>query len=307
MAAAPIALFVYNRPEHTRQTLEALSKNEMIRESVLYIFSDGPKTGHNQLQLQQILEVRNLIREITWCKELRIVTREKNMGLAASIIQGVTEILDLFQKIIVLEDDLVTSPFFLQFMNQSLDFYEKDERVISVSGYIYPIKGLPSSFFIKGADCWGWATWKRGWDLLERDGQMLLDQVKERKMEAAFNYNGSYPFTGMLSDQIEGKNNSWAILWYASAFLKNKLTLYPGQSLVHNVGLDGSGTHGDGPIYETPVFQLMPPTVKAIPVQSDENSLRAISEYLKKIHTSGGQISEEFYSRLRSFFHLFKK
>ncbi|MBP6672868.1 MAG: glycosyltransferase family 2 protein, partial [Bacteroidetes bacterium] len=123
-------------------------------------------------------------------------------------------------------------------------FYESDERVISIHGYVYPVKGgLPSSFFLKGADCWGWATWKRGWDLFEQDGRVLETQLKQRNVCDEFDFNGSYPYTRMLRQQIEGKNDSWAVRWYASAFLKDKLTLYPGCSLVNNISSDSLGTH----------------------------------------------------------------
>jgi SAM-dependent methyltransferase len=129
-------------------------------------------------------------------------------------------------------------------MNDGLWKYQEDEQVISIHGYIYPLEQtLPETFFLKGADCWGWATWKRGWDLFESDGQSLLDELKRQKLTRLFDLDGSYPYTKMLQDQILGRNNSWAIRWYASAFLKDKLTLYPGRSLVHNIGLDGSGIH----------------------------------------------------------------
>ncbi|MGB4775168.1 MAG: glycosyltransferase family 2 protein, partial [Daejeonella sp.] len=156
----------------------------------------------------------------------------------------VTEIVNKYERIIVLEDDLVTSPYFLQYMNDGLNVYKDCEEVISIHGYIYPVSvELPETFFIKGADCWGWATWKRGWDLFEPNGEKLLNEIIKRGLTYQFDFNGSYPYTQMLKDQIAGLNNSWAIRWNASAFLKNKLTLYPGKSLVQNIGNDGTGTH----------------------------------------------------------------
>ncbi len=241
---APIILFVYNRPLHTRKCLDALQKNELANESELFIYADGPKENPSYDQLQKIKEVRKLIIEKKWCKEVHIIESEKNKGLVNSVIDGVTEIVNKFGKIIVLEDDLVTSPFFLKFMNEGLEFYKDISEVISVHAYVYPVKRkLPDTFFLRGADCWGWATWKRGWELFEEDGKKLLKNIFLRNLEKDFDFNNSYPFIQMLIDQNDGKNNSWAIKWYASAFLNNKFTLYPGISFVQNIGNDNSGTH----------------------------------------------------------------
>jgi hypothetical protein len=129
-------------------------------------------------------------------------------------------------------------------MNRALSLYENDERVISIHGYVYPVKeALPENFFLRGADCWGWATWKRGWDLFESRGEYLLEKIKKEKLEYSFNFDGSYNYLDLLKMQIRGKNDSWAIRWHASAFLHNKFTLYPGKSLVANIGFDGSGAN----------------------------------------------------------------
>jgi hypothetical protein len=129
-------------------------------------------------------------------------------------------------------------------MNEALEQFVDDDRVISVHGYVYPVEiELPEAFFLTGADCWGWATWRRGWALFNSEGQYLLDELVRRHLIQEFDYNGAYPFLNMLKDQIKGANDSWAIRWHASAFLAGKLTLYPGRSLVHNIGNDSSGTH----------------------------------------------------------------
>ena len=160
MSLAPIVLFVYNRPEHTRKTVKALQDNDLTDESILYIFSDAAK---NDDEVENVEKVREYIRTISGFKQIIIIEREKNYGLANSIISGVTEIVNKYGKIIVLEDDLVTSKYFLSFMNDALEIYKDENKVICIHGYIYPIKSeLPETFFIKGADCWGWATWKRG-------------------------------------------------------------------------------------------------------------------------------------------------
>lgn len=238
---APITLFVYNRLDHTRRTIEALAHNELANESSLIVFSDGPKSPEDSLKVEA---VREHIRAVTGFQDIQLVCRPANLGLADSIINGVTEILDAHEKIIVLEDDLITSPFFLRYMNEALDLYENTAEVISIHGYVYPIREqLPETFFIKGADCWGWATWRRGWELFDPDGASLLAQLAKRRLTRQFDFNGTYEYTAMLREQIAGNNNSWAIRWYASAFLNDRLTLYPGRSLVTNIGNDSSGTH----------------------------------------------------------------
>ena len=241
MTFSPIALFTYNRPYHTRKTVEALQQNKLSAQSDLFYFFDGPKKGVAGAQVQ---EVRNYLKSISHFKSVSIIERKSNLGLSANILEGVQQIISKFGKVIVLEDDLVTSPFFLDFVNEGLRLYENDDNVISVHGYLFPVKvKLPDTFFLRGADCLGWATWKRGWDLFQPDGSLLLERLIESKQTKQFEFDGSYPFMQMLMDQIAGKTNSWAIRWYASAFLANKYTLYPGKSLLSNIGGDGSGTN----------------------------------------------------------------
>ena len=281
---APIVLFVYNRPEHTRKTVEALQKNFLARNSELFIFSDGPK---NEDAKENVEKVRGYIRTIVGFKNVTIIEREKNLGLAKSIIRGVTEIINRYGKIIVMEDDLMTSPYFLQYMNEALVFYEDEEKVISIHGYIYPVRAqLPETFFLRGADCWGWATWKRGWDLFEPDGGKLLDELRRRKLEKQFDINGAFAYTKMLMDQVKRENDSWAVRWYASAFLQNKLTLYPGKSLVYNMGNDASGTHcGVTNIYDTEIYDTEvhkePISIKNIPIVESAISLKAVEDFFK--------------------------
>lgn len=239
--SSPVALFVYNRVEHTQRTVAALQQNTIASETELIVFSDGAKNDSN---IHNVEIVRAYIRTIAGFKQVRIVERNKNFGLAENIINGVTQVVEEFGSVIVLEDDLVTSPHFLKYMNDALNCYHDDDQVVSIHGYIYPVKKkMPETFFIKGADCWGWATWKRGWNLFNRNGQELLDKIVLLRKEREFDFDNSYPYVQMLMDQIAGKNNSWAVRWYASAFLADKYTLYPGRTMVNNIGFDGSGTH----------------------------------------------------------------
>ncbi len=242
MTRAPIALFVYARVDHARLTLEALRRCPDAPEHDLIVFSDGARTADKQAAVD---EVRRFLQTVRGFRSVELHHRPHNFGLAKSVIEGVTEVLARHDSVIVLEDDMVTSPHFLTYMNESLAKYADDDRVISIHGYVYPMPGaaLPEAFFLRGADCWGWGTWKRGWCLFNPDGRHLLDQLRKQGLLREFDFNGSYPYSDMLAAQIKGENDSWAIRWYASAFLADKLTLYPGRSLVHNTGNDDSGTH----------------------------------------------------------------
>ena len=237
---APIALFVYNRFGTTKKTVEALKKNYLASQSELFIFSDGAK---NSGSIESVKKVRHFIKTIKGFKRVTIIERKTNYGLSKSVIDGVTQIINKFGKIIVLEDDLVTSQYFLSFMNESLNTYAAEEKVASVHGYISPITALPELFISRGAECGGWATWKNRWQLFEPNGQALLDKLIEKKLEKEANFNNSYSFSNMLRQQINGKNDSWAVRWYFSMFLLDKVTLYPGKSYVQNIGFDGQGTN----------------------------------------------------------------
>ncbi|TGK09948.1 glycosyltransferase family 2 protein [Leptospira fletcheri] len=237
---APIALFAYRRLAHTKRTIEALLENAESKYSEIFLFCDGPK---NKEVEDSVLEVRNYLSIVSGFKSVKLIFRERNLGLAKSILTGVTEVLAQYDSVIVLEDDIVTHPQFLTYMNYYLKLYENDDRISCISGYSYPIADLPEFFFLKGADCWGWASWSRVWSRLNSNGSELLHQIEGKNLENDFDFYDSFPYTQMLRDQIQGKNDSWAIRWYADCFLKNLLCLYPGRSLVQNIGLDLTGTH----------------------------------------------------------------
>jgi len=293
---APIVLFVYNRLNHTRQTLEALQKNDLASKSELIIYSDSAK---NKNDLDKVAKVREYIKNIDGFKKIIIRKAKKNIGLANSIINGVTKVVNEYGKIIVLEDDLVTSRFFLRFMNEALVAYKDEPRVASIHGYIYPIKNLPETFFIKGADCWGWATWNNKWSIFESDGKKLLDNVKKKNLEREINFNDSYNYTKMLKDQIMGKNDSWAIRWYVSAFLKNMITLYPGQSYVQNIGFDNGGTHTKTKtvLFKTNLVNRF--KFSKISVNEDFVSRKKIENFFKSIKMS---FIEKIKSKIINFF-----
>jgi hypothetical protein len=299
MNLAPITVFAYNRPIHLKQTIEALQKNIYANESELIIFSDGFKTDVDK---QKVFEVRNYIKSIKGFKQVKIIEREKNYGLANSIAVGVKETVDKFGKIIVLEDDLITSPYFLKYMNDGLNIYEKIENVISIHGYIYPLKGkLPETFFIRGADCQGWATWKRGWDLFEINGQILLNSIKEKKLSKEFNFNNSYHYTQMLERQAKGENTSWAIRWYASAFLNKKLTLYPGESLIFHNGGDGSGTNTSHSNYLDVELNDKPIDYFELKIEEDKEVVKLFELFFKSLKVS---LTKRIINKLTSILRI---
>ena len=272
---APIALFVYNRPELLLRVLNSLKQNPEVEKSKLYIFSDGSK---NKDDINKVNAVRKIIANISWSKELEIIKSEKNQGLAKSIISGVTALLKKHDSVIVLEDDLLVSKGFLKYMNEALRIYKNSNDVICVSGYIFALdKKLPETFFINGADCLGWATWKRGWDLLETDPKKILNLLMTGNLSDKFDYKGKYPYTNMLQDQLSGKKYSWAILWHATAFIKNKLTLYPGLSLVSHIGINGTNYSSDPFLDKNNVTDEI--KINPIPVKESEIARDAIVEF----------------------------
>jgi len=237
---APVVMFVYDRLEHAKKSIHALKNNYLAKETSLYIYSDGSK---NSKSADGVMKVREFINNISGFKKIFVIEREGNFGLANSLIDGITNVVNEHGKIIVLEDDLVTSRYFLNFMNNSLNMYEQDKQVATISGYIYPIEHLPESFFIKGVDSWGWATWKDRWALFEPNGETLLNELESKNLSREANFNNSFKYSDMLKQQIRGQNNSWAVRWYMSIFLQGKLTLYPGKTFVKNIGFGVDATH----------------------------------------------------------------
>jgi hypothetical protein len=276
---SPIVLFVYNRPAHTIRVLEKLACNTLATQSNLIVFSDASKEKEDKKNVE---EVRKLVKAAKGFKSVEVIERTTNMGLADSIIDGVSNILYTHKRIIVLEDDLLTSPFFLEYMNAALDLYEEETDVISIHGYLYPLEvTVPDTFFTKGADCWGWGTWQRGWNLFEKDSIKLLTEIKKRNLSSDFDMSGSVNNSGMLRKQSIGKINSWAIRWHASAYLHNKLTLNPGKSLIQNIGFDRNATHTIDNNYFGVDISVEPINLYKIPIAENLKMKRAIMEFHK--------------------------
>ena len=243
MNLAPIVLFVYNRADHTKKTIEALKKNKLANESELFIFSDASKNINSS---EAVKEVRKYIKTITGFKNIIIKEAPTNKGLANSVISGVTEIVDKYKKVIVLEDDLVTSFNFLEYMNEALSFYQKDKRIWSISGYNPPIniskKYYNDVYLGVRASSWGWGTWKDRWG--KNDWHVLdyNDFSRNKTKIRKFNRGGN-DMAEMLKNQMESKIDSWAIRWCYNQFKDNSYTVFPIISKVQNIGMDGSGVH----------------------------------------------------------------
>lgn len=238
---APIALFVYNRFKHTKQTVEALKANKYAKKSKLFIYSDGYK---NEVDKKQVLHVREYLKSIDGFKSVDIVERKSNIGLAENIVSGITKIVNKYGKIIVVEDDIVTSPYFLKFMNEALDFYENEKRVWHIGGWNYPIstKLLDDIFVSRIMTCWGWATWQDRWKYFQKEPKKLIKKYKPNDIKK-FNIDGYLNLWEQVLQNQDKKINSWAVFWYESIFKHNGLCVNASRSLVKNIGFDGSGVH----------------------------------------------------------------
>lgn len=280
MNPSPVALFAFRRADHLRRTMDALSANPEASATDLIAFSDGPRDDRDKAG---VAAVRSVLRDVRGFRSVRVVEASGNLGLSRAIVTGVTQVLAERGRVIVLEDDLVTAPCFLRFMNEALCHYADVDRVAGIHGYVYPAgEPLPPAFFLRGADCWGWATWDRAWKLYEPDGTVLLRELRRQKFAHAFDFGGAYPYTRMLRSQIAGRNDSWAVRWYASAFLADRLTLYPGVSLVQNIGNDASGTHGGSSAGFDVELATTAPDVMSVRVEHNAAAAAIIARYLRR-------------------------
>lgn len=278
---APILLFVYNRPEHTRRVIESLKANAEAADSELFIYADQARS---ETDIQQVSEVRRLIHSTDGFKQVTVIEREKNWGLARNVIDGVTTQVNAHGRVIVLEDDLVVAPHFLRFMNDALEMYKNEEKVGHIQACDFTKDpSLPDTFLIRWTGSWGWATWERAWKHFNPDGKELLSRLEERHLTRYFDFNGNYPFTRMLRRQIAGKNNSWAIRWNASLFLDGILSLNVGKSLVQNTGFDGSGTNcGGGGLYASDLWMNPLPVSPISPVEENKEARKVFERYYRR-------------------------
>ena len=238
---APIVLFVYNRLKHTKKTIQSLQKNYLAKQSDIYIYSDG---GKDEESWAEVYKIRKYLKTISGFRKITFIKRNENIGLSKNIIDGVTTIINEYGKIIVLEDDIVTSPYFLNFMNDSLDFYEQESKVWHISGWNYPIssENLKDTFLWRTMNCWGWATWKDRWGHYEKNPKELISIFNHNDI-SRFNLDDSTNFWEQVKSNHDKKMNTWAIFWYAIIFKNNGLCLNPTQSFTENIGFDGTGTN----------------------------------------------------------------
>jgi len=306
---APIVLFVYNRPDHTLRTLEALMDNELAEQSQLYIFADGPKANSTEFNKSKIHEVRKLINSRQWCGNVDVMQFKENRGLAESIKKGVTEIVNQHGKIIVLEDDIVTKPNFLRYMNDALDFYQSEDRIMHIGGFV-PLTSLfgklPETWLSRFMSCWGWATWKTSWNQANWSERELYEQIKEPKVRYDFNLEGVLNFHEQLENNINGSINTWAIKWFASIFLCNGLCLYPSHSLTKNIGFDGTGENCN--LLDVKEREGGRDFIKVAKIKIEESSVG--KQYFKRFYRYGSDTSlvkqlKIAYSRVR--YQLIKK
>ena len=243
MNFSPIIIFVYNRLYHLDTLFNSLQKNDLFKNSKVVVFSDGPK---NEIDKDKIDKVRELLKKRLIPQNSEIIENNVNLGLSRNVIGGLNKIFQIYDRAIILEDDLELSPFFLNYMNDALNLYATSENVASISGYMYPIEPKKFSnnyFFLKLIESWGWGTWKRAWNIFENNSLQLKKKIDEKQLANEFNFESGISYYKMLTDNINGLNDSWAIRWYASIFLKNMNTLFPSKSFVKNIGVDDSGEH----------------------------------------------------------------
>ena len=296
---APIAIFAYNRPDHLRKTLDSLSENSEARQSNITIFCDGAKGADDVWATEETRNVAMLARGFG---SVTVVSRPVNLGLERSITSGISEILRNFDRVIVFEDDLVTSKYCLNYLNRALDQYAGESAVAAIGCYVFPVAAeLPESFFLRVMDCFGWGTWRNRWESYETDPQVLLDEIELDGRSAEFDLEGAYPYTSMLRDCVKNKNASWAVRWYASQFLKGRLCLYPGKSMTKNIGMDGTGVHsGHTRAYEV---DLAASPVISFPDAVEENQAAAMAtaEYLRAIVADNERLLPRIFRRLIRF------
>ncbi|WP_196601088.1 glycosyltransferase [Pectinatus frisingensis] len=240
---APVVLFTYNRLEHIKRTIYALQLNIYAKDSQLFIYSDASK---NKLDEKKVQKVREFLHSISGFKKVCIVERTENWGLAKNIISGVTKIVNKFGKIIVLEDDIITSKYFLKYMNDALKVYEFEYKIMQISGTLIPFHQLNrnifsmDTFFSTSTQTWGWATWKNRWQYFERNPEQLI-KTYTKEMKKKFdesNWPGSWR---QVLDNYEGKIYTWGIFFHATIFEHKGVIVYPKYILAANIGFDGSG------------------------------------------------------------------
>ena len=279
--AAAIAIFVYKRAGHARRMLETLLRNPLAAHSPISIFCDGPR-GDQEAEL--VRAARAVVRELA-PSHARIVEQERNLGLANSVIAGVSQVVAEYGQAITLEDDIEMSPVTLDYLNEGLERYRDTKRVMHISSYMYPVRAaLPDAFFYREATCsGGWATWARAWRHFEPDGRKIRQAVLDRDARRQFNTEGVMDFFGMLENQIAGRVDSWAIRWYGSLWMRGGLALHPGRSLVRNIGFDGSGENSGTSAAWVVDVRTEPVTRYPTLIEEEPSALKAMMAFRRRV------------------------
>jgi hypothetical protein len=299
MSLVPIVLFVYNRPDHALITLEALKGNTLAAESELFIYCDNYKTNASETDIAKVSEVRAVVSKIEGFKRLEIIERDRNWGLADSIVDGVSSILESYESVIVLEDDILTSPGFLQYMNDALNLYKNEDQVMHVSGYMFPVEvnEKESTFFYNTASCWGWGTWRRAWEKYEGDAKKLHDAIIEDGKVKEFSIGGHADFFDQIEANIKGDIKTWAVKWYASFFLHEGLALHPLKSLTNNIGHDNTGDNCvTTDLYNTGELSKSV-ALKKVPLVTSKKAWRAMRHFYRMNNTyhKSGRLTKIVY------------
>lgn len=285
---APIAIFGFNRATHLRNCLDSLEKCDGFAKHYGYIFIDGPR---NASEAQAVEETILVAQEFAKRNSFELIVRQVNFGLAKSVRYGIDHVFQNSNKIIVIEDDLILEKGFLSFINAGLDKYRDDFTVASISGYQYPIREkLQECAFLRGADCWGWGTWKNRWEEVNFNGKELLEEIYGLDQVDELNLNGSVDYEDMLIKYCRSEIDSWATPWHISNFLQNKLTLYPPFTYVSNEGGDGSGTHfGKNSLFSQDL-KSQKSTVFPVQVLESEVFRKALIDFYNHTKKSGSRI-----------------
>ncbi|MEO7478180.1 MAG: hypothetical protein ABIT64_02995, partial [Lysobacteraceae bacterium] len=232
-AHAPIAYFAFNRPEHTARTLAALAANPEAGDTDLHVFVDGPRKEDERDAVEKVIALAG---RVSGFASVEVHAASEKQGLYRAITSGVTRVVADAKRVIVVEDDILVSPHFLAYMNEALDRYENEPKVGSIHGYSPPIDGLPDYFFMRGGDCWGWATWTDRWTLFDADADKLRRMLVSKRLLTEYCLSRGSSSLLYLLRRARGRNQSWAVLWDVSLFLAGRYTLHPGKSLVSNIG-----------------------------------------------------------------------
>ncbi|MBB6461214.1 glycosyltransferase family protein [Flammeovirga kamogawensis] len=287
MNTAPIIVFSYNRSTHTQKVLEALKKNTLFNESPLYLFCDGLKENASEVDRNEHKRIVDIIHnEDNWTKDTTVVVQSQNLGLAKSIVQGVSKVIKKHGSAIILEDDIIVTSGFLAYMNDALQVYKDDPSVMHVNAYLpkspfQKNKFTNSTFFSSHMSCWGWATWESSWNKFTSDSKQLFKEIEEKDLLSKIDLNGSFIGLEQLQNNIDGKISTWAIKWLATILINNGLCLNPSLSLVQNIGMDGSGVNS-GLLFWNPYLTKQTDTI-------------TIDKNLSKDTLLGDKYFEKFY------------